>query len=87
MIFTFYIVPARGLSKLPSLASRLRALPLGQYLDYPFTVLWNDQFDRFSAPLEKRYRRLEVEGLLRSAGLEDIRILGGYGWRAAGRRP
>jgi SAM-dependent methyltransferase len=86
-LFLTYILPARLLGLLPGLGARLRRLPLGQYLDYPFGVLWNDQFDRFSAPLEKRYRKAEVEALLQAAGLEAIRILGGYGWRAAGRRP
>lgn len=86
-LFLAYIGPAKLLSRLPVLREPLAGLPLGQYVRYPFRVLWNDQFDRFSAPLEKRYRRAQVEALLREAGLEDVRILGGYGWRTAGRRP
>jgi SAM-dependent methyltransferase len=82
-----YLGPAMLLVRARGLSARLRSLPLGQYIDYPFRVLWNDQFDRFSAPLEKRFRRSEVAALLTGAGLEDVRILGGYGWRAAGRRP
>jgi SAM-dependent methyltransferase len=85
-LLLLYVGPLRLLSRIPGLAG-LRSLPLGQYTDYPFRVLWNDQFDRFSAPLEKRYRRAQVEALLREAGLVDLRILGGYGWRAAGRKP
>jgi SAM-dependent methyltransferase len=79
-----------GPLKLAALAAgraRVRDLPLAQYVDYPFRVLWNDQFDRFSAPLEKRYARQEVEALLRSAGLVDVTVLPGYGWRAVGTRP
>jgi hypothetical protein len=82
-----YIAPIQLLAQAQGLSARLRGLPLGQYIDYPFRVLWNDQFDRFSAPIEKRFRRAEVDALLTGAGLEDVRILGGYGWRAAGRRP
>ncbi len=86
IVFSAYLVPAKCLAGVNSLAERVRALPLGQYVDYPFGVFWNDQFDRFSAPLEKRFRRSEVEEMLAAAGLVEIRVLGGYGWRAAGRR-
>ena len=67
--------------------ARVSDLPLGQYVDYPFRVLWNDQFDRFSAPLEKRYSRADVEGLMAAAGLVEVQVLPGYGWRAVGTRP
>ena len=87
LLFGLYVVPLRLLARAGVLERRVRGLPLGQYVDYPFVVLWNDQFDRFSAPLEKRYRRAAVEAMLRAAGLTDVRVLGGYGWRAAGRRP
>jgi SAM-dependent methyltransferase/uncharacterized protein YbaR (Trm112 family) len=86
-IYVAYTAPGKALSRLRVSRPWIAALPLGQYVDYPFRVLWNDQFDRFSAPLEKRYRRAEVEALLKGAGLTDLRILGGYGWRAAGRKP
>jgi SAM-dependent methyltransferase len=86
IVFFVYLVPAKGLTRVGSLAEIVRGLPLGQYVDYPFRVFWNDQFDRFSAPLEKRFRRSEVEELLRAAGLVEVRVMGGYGWRAAGRR-
>jgi SAM-dependent methyltransferase len=42
-------------------------LPLFQYTKYPFTILYNDQFDRLSAPIEKRYRQQEVRELLQAA--------------------
>jgi hypothetical protein len=61
-------------------------VPLGHYRKYSFRVLYTDQFDRFSAPLENRYSRAEVAGWLERAGLEDIVILGGAGWRASGKR-
>jgi SAM-dependent methyltransferase len=84
-LYGLYVGPMKLLAGLGVPA--VRRLPLGQYVDYPFRVLWNDQFDRFSAPLEKRYRRAAVEEMLVQAGLTDIRILGGYGWRASGRVP
>jgi SAM-dependent methyltransferase len=54
--------------------------PLAIYVKYPFTVLYNDQFDRFSAPIEKRYSEAEVRALLQSVGLRDIRVHSRYGW-------
>lgn len=62
-------------------------LPLVQYTKYPFVILYNDQFDRFSAPLEKRYRRDEVRQLLEASGLVDVRVWPRFGWIAEGRRP
>ncbi len=85
LLYGVYVGPMKVLARLG--VDTVRRLPLGQYVDYPFRVLWNDQFDRFSAPLEKRYRRAAVEDLLTQAGLTDIRILGGYGWRISARVP
>jgi hypothetical protein len=56
------------------------------YAKYGFTVLFNDQFDRFSAPIEKRYTREEVQELLESAGLTDVRVHPRFGWIGDGVR-
>jgi len=61
--------------------------PLVVYTKYPFAVLYNDQFDRFSAPLEKRYSTEEAEDLLRSCGLTDVHVQAMYGWLVDGVRP
>lgn len=79
------IVPYRALAALG--ATWVTRLPLFQYVKYPFVILYNDQFDRFSAPLEKRYRAEQVRALLAAAGLIDIRVWPRYGWIAEGRRP
>jgi SAM-dependent methyltransferase len=60
--------------------------PLFVYVKYPFRVLYNDQFDRFSAPIEKRYRPEEVTRLLETAGLTDVRVLPCFGWIGEGVR-
>ena len=44
-------------------ADRVGSWPLSIYTKYPFNVLYNDQFDRFSAPIEKRYSEAEVRTL------------------------
>ena len=61
--------------------------PLFIYTKYPFTVLFNDQFDRFSAPIEKRYDPDEVQELLERAGLRDVQVRSCFGWLADGTKP
>jgi SAM-dependent methyltransferase len=58
--------------------------PLFVYARYPFRVLYNDQFDRFSAPFERRYDARDVTALLESAGLRDVHIDACFGWIAEG---
>ena len=41
-----------------------------QYVRYPFRVCVNDQFDRFSAPIENRYTQAQVYGWLRARGAD-----------------
>jgi hypothetical protein len=62
-------------------------LPMRQYADYPFGVCVNDQFDRFSAPVENRYTRAEVLDWLERAGLEGATVLPNWGWLGTGRKP
>ena len=65
----------------------LTSLPLFVYAKYPFRVLYNDQFDRFSAPLEKRYTADETRHLLEQAGLVDVSVTDRFGWIGQGRKP
>jgi SAM-dependent methyltransferase/uncharacterized protein YbaR (Trm112 family) len=62
-------------------------LPLKLYADFPFRLLYQDQFDRFSAPIENRYDREEVESWLTRSGVENWEIMRGSGWRAMGKVP
>jgi len=66
---------------------RHRHWPLFVYSRYPFAVLYNDQFDRFSAPIEKRYTREEVAHLLEGAGLVDVTVRPCFGWVGEGTKP
>jgi SAM-dependent methyltransferase len=81
------VCPYTALRNRPRGGRLARALPLKTYADYPFGVLVNDQFDRFSAPLEFRFRRHEVDEMLAAAGLEDRVVLSNHGWIADGRVP
>jgi ubiquinone/menaquinone biosynthesis C-methylase UbiE/uncharacterized protein YbaR (Trm112 family) len=77
--------PYRLLRRVPRLRRVADALPLKTYADYPFGVLVNDQFDRFSAPLERRYARAEVEAMLQCAGLTDVSVIANHGWVGDGQ--
>jgi SAM-dependent methyltransferase len=80
-----FVLPSRALEQFPTTRKLADRVPLGHYRKYSFRVLYTDQFDRFSAPIENRYSRAEIAGWLERAGLEDVVILGGAGWRASGR--
>jgi SAM-dependent methyltransferase len=77
--------PHRALRGRPRSRALADALPLKTYADYPFAVLVNDQFDRFSAPLERRYTAEEVRRAMADAGLEDVVVLPNHGWVGDGR--
>ncbi|HYE64504.1 MAG TPA: methyltransferase domain-containing protein [Pyrinomonadaceae bacterium] len=81
-----FVLPARALDRFSATRALADRVPLGHYRRYPFRMLYTDQFDRLSAPIENRYSRAEVAGWLERAGLKDVLILGGAGWRASGRR-
>lgn len=85
-LYVGVVLPYRALSRLPATRAFAESLPLKSYAPYPVRVIVNDQFDRFSAPLENRYRRRDVEGWLERAGLTAPDVLGGAGWRAIGVR-
>jgi ubiquinone/menaquinone biosynthesis C-methylase UbiE len=79
-VWPYQILRAAGLS---SVAERL---PMKQYAQYPFRVCVNDQFDRFSAPIEYRYTREEARGWFERAELEEITIRPNFGWCVTGRK-
>ncbi len=81
-----FVVPYRLLSKCGITRHFSETLPLRQYSQYPFSVLLNDQFDRFSAPLERRYRKTEVCHWLENSGLETVRVMPHWGWLGHGRK-
>ncbi len=82
-----FVLPYRLMKRMPALSGVSHRIPMKQYADYPFNVCVNDQFDRFSAPIENRYTKAEVTGWLERAGLEDIQVQPNYGWCGTGRKP
>src|SRR2546425_1900945 len=85
--FAFFVWPYQLFRRLPSLASLAEKIPMKQYASLPFRVCVNDQLDRFSAPIENRYTKIEVAGWFERAGLERAKISTAYGWVASARKP
>ena len=85
VLFVAIVLPYRALSAMG--VTRHASWPLFVYTKYPFRVLYNDQFDRFSAPIEKRYTADQARRLLEAAGLEHVRVIERFGWLVEGRKP
>ena len=47
-------------------------IPLSSYRKLSFYTMRTDALDRFGTQLEHRYTRLEIEGMMRTSGLEKI---------------
>ncbi len=87
LVWTCFVWPYRALKRIPIFSEIADRLPLRQYSRYPFRTCVNDQFDRLSAPLERRYSRAQVEQFLKRAGLEEQNVFPNFGWVASGRKP
>lgn len=62
-------------------------LPLAYYVDKPWSIIRSDALDRFGTPLEKRFTRVALQGMLERAGLSEIRFSEGQPyWHVVARR-
>ena len=84
--FTFFVWPYRILRRFSMFSRVAENIPLKQYADLPFRVCVNDQLDRFSAPIENRYTRQDVQNWLARASLEAQSVGENFGWIATGRK-
>lgn len=78
------------LSRSSRLAARvgISSWPLASYARMSVYSLRTDARDRFGTRLEQRFSRAEVAGLLRDAGLIDVRVPETFPyWIGLGRRP
>lgn len=69
---TVYWPLARFALLAESIGLPAESLPLSGYRNRSFYVMRNDALDRFGTRLEQRFRRDQVEALMRCAGLERI---------------
>jgi SAM-dependent methyltransferase len=84
--FMFFVWPYRMMKQVAPLKGLAEDLPMKQYAGFPFRVCVNDQLDRFSAPIENRYTRADVEDWLKRAGLKASQVRANFGWVGTGRK-
>lgn len=88
LIYWPLITLARALRRIAPRASLHERVPLHYYVDKPWKIVRNDALDRLGTPLERRFTKAEIVGMLQAAGLDDIR----FGetmpkWRVTAQRP
>jgi len=67
-----YWPAARTASLLDAVGMLPRSTPLSFYKDRSFYVMRTDAYDRFCTPLEKRFSKEQVRGMLEAAGFENV---------------
>lgn len=64
-----------------------KKLPLSYYQDKSFFIIRNDALDRFGTSLEHRFSKSEIEAMMESCGLTDIRFSDNKPyWHAMGKK-
>lgn len=62
-------------------------LPLKFYQDKSFFIIRNDALDRFGTSLEQRFTKEQVIDMMRTSGLQEIKVSNGEPyWHAIGKR-
>jgi SAM-dependent methyltransferase len=64
-----------------------KRIPLSDYANKSFFIIRNDTLDRFGTKLEQRFSRKQIDAMMRTAGLNNIRFseLPPY-WHAVGQK-
>eukprot|EP01030_Chromulinospumella_sphaerica_P020268 gene20268-20179_t len=74
---TVYWPLARLAGLLEKAGLKVDNLPLSDYRHMSFYSMRTDALDRFGTRLEQRFTRLQIDAMMRAAGLTDIRFLEG----------
>ncbi len=85
MVYALFTVPHRLFRAIPGCRSLAAGMPF-RHGTGPFSLV-GDLYDRFSAPIERRYTRQAARALLEQAGLGDLQIVNDRGWIVAGTKP
>ncbi len=87
LAFFLYFPLARLSLILERVGLNIGSIPLSSYRRRSFYTMRTDALDRFGTVLEKRFSRLQVEAMMKKAGLEKIRFCeDGPFWCAVGFR-
>lgn len=73
IIACFVYWPLARMAKLAeTLGFNVANFPLSSYRNWSFYVMRTDALDRFGTRLEQRFTKMEIKGMMESAGLENI---------------
>jgi len=65
-----------------------KKIPLAYYVGKSINIIRNDSLDRFGTPLEQRFSRQEIQGMLEKAGLTNIKFSNSQPyWHVIGTKP
>lgn len=67
-----YFPLARGALLAEKMGIDVSGWPLAYYRDHSWYTMRTDSRDRFGTPLEQRFTRQEIDGMMRAAGLRNI---------------
>jgi len=85
LIYVIFTIPFRILHRIPGLASLAAGFPF-RHSTGPFDLA-GDLYDRFSAPIEWRYGRMEAKALFQEVGLQTVMTVKDRGWMVVGAKP
>ena len=85
IVYTLLTVPYRVLNAIPGCQSIAAGMPF-RHGTGPCSLV-GDLYDRFSAPIERRYTHAAALALAQDAGLEQMTIVNDRGWMLVGRKP
>jgi SAM-dependent methyltransferase len=82
-----FVLTSRTLRRL-GIAERFRKkIPLYGYENKSFYIIRNDALDRFGTPLEQRFTKQEIQQMMESVGLTDIKFSNNIPyWHVVGRK-
>ncbi len=86
LVYLFFTVPFRVSQRLGGPLQRWMSRTPFRHAKDPWD-LTGDLFDRFSAPVERRYSRDSAAALFRESGLRQIKLANRRGWVVGGIKP
>ncbi|MBI2281345.1 MAG: class I SAM-dependent methyltransferase [Bacteroidetes bacterium] len=74
MVYLPLVIVTRGLYKIFGTKNWIKKIPLSYYADKSFNIIRNDALDRFGTPLEQRFSKIDIEKMMQSCGLSELKF-------------
>ncbi|MFL5728557.1 MAG: class I SAM-dependent methyltransferase [Cytophagaceae bacterium] len=87
MLYMPFVLFSRLIKKISPAGSLYKKIPLSYYSDKSMKIIRNDSLDRFGTPLEQRFSKIQIEEMMKKAGLSNIRFSPNEPyWHALGKK-